>query len=69
MAAFSSKVVPVSSGSEKFRLRRRFGGETERPDQIGDFGDLALIVAGDDDRSGIELAHHVFLSAQAMACF
>ena len=49
MSAFSSKVVPVSSGSGRPSSRGRLALQAERRDQIGDLAQLAGIVAGDDD--------------------
>jgi hypothetical protein len=47
VAALASNVSPVSSGSGRSQFGGRCDGDAERAEQIPHLGDLAGIVAGD----------------------
>ncbi len=48
MRALSRNVIPVSSGSGKPKLARRYGVDAVGRKQFAHFGELAGIVGGDD---------------------
>ena len=58
ISAFSSKVVPVSSGSARPNSLAERSVSPNGDDQVGEFPELAGIVAGHDDRPGAQQRGH-----------